>query len=227
LHDNFATWLESVVSKKASRPQSEKEIGMNHLNKVRFWIAAFTLAAWPSFVFAQGNQPSSSQQPPTGTTDANGNPNRKTGTITSSNGDTANVATPLGTDPSAAPANRNPYNDRNYRQGTPGTGSVGRVAPNSISPGGAETLGTAAPAEIGPTPGLHGTSGQAAPVVGEPTGLRTGGAALPGNPGPVGNMNTPNAAPTVGNVGTNGSGASGIPGSISNSGTSGNAGSGF
>jgi hypothetical protein len=219
-----ATCLLEVVSNQA-HALIEKEISMNRF-QIQRWIVAFLALSAGSFVFAQGNQPSASQQPPTGTTDANGTPNRQTGTITSSNGNSASVATPLGTDPSAAPANRNPYNDRNYRQGTPGTSSAGHAP--TLTPGSVSTLGTAAPAEIGrPTPGLAGTSGQAAPVVGEPTGLRAGPSALPGNPGPVGNVNTPNAAPTSGNVGTNGAGSSGNPGSISHSGTSGNAGSGF
>lgn len=176
-----------------------------------------------SLAFAQGNQPNYSDQPQTGTTDRNGNPQYKSGTITDSAGNTANAPMPAGSDPTAGPANRNPYNDRNYRPGAPGTSASG-TSPNATDPrlsGNPNTLGTAAPAEINrPTPGLTVPNGQT-------DSTRNGTQGSPsGNPGPIGNGQAPVAAPTSGGVGAGGSGTSGTPGSISNSGTHGINGSG-
>jgi len=191
--------------------------------------ALFCAAALPAFGWAEGRQPDSSTQAPTGTTEANGTANRQTGTITSNNGNSAHATSPVGTDSSAGPANRNPYNDPTYRSGAPGTSASGFSQGTGVTPQSAETLGTAAPAQIhAPTPGLSGNAGQSSSVIGQPAGNINGvSGALPGNPGPVGNVNTPTAAPTTGNVGANGAGASGTPGSISNSGTKANEGSGF
>jgi hypothetical protein len=180
--------------------------------------AVVTTPAW-----AQGRRPSYSDQVQTGTTDANGIPNRQGGTITSNTGNTSTAATPLWTNPDPGPANRNPYQGLTYQPGTPGAGvSDGSAGINSGLPAAnRSTLGTAAPAQINtPTPGLQGTQGSL-----ETTRNGISGSP-PGNPGPVGSMQAPNPAQMSQGVGANGSGASGIPGAITNSGTHGSEGSG-
>jgi hypothetical protein len=177
-------------------------------------VVALLFATGPAF--GQGNQPGSyADQANTGTTDRSGGPERQGGTITSNTGNTATATTPAGTDPSLSPANRNPYNDPNYRSGAPGTSVSGQV-PGSTDPRANTnrgTLGTSAPAETnGTTPGLSPGS--------------TPGQAPAGNPGPVGNAQTPGQARTSGTTGAGGSGMGGAPGAISDSGTHGINGSG-
>lgn len=179
-----------------------------------------------SVLFAQGNQPGYGSRETTGTTSGQGDPNRKGGTITSNTGNAGTANTPLGTDPTFTPANRNPYNDGNFRPGTPGTSANGGT-PNTndarFTSGNPSTLGVAQPAQNSntnnPTPGFGASTGQS----------RTGavGGAPSGNPGPVGSPGVQNTAPTTGRVGTGGSGQGGSPGTISNSGTRGVNGSGF
>jgi hypothetical protein len=186
--------------------------------------AQLLLPSMGTVAFAQGNQPSGyADQVPTGTTDPTGSPERQGGTITSQGGNVSNAKSPAGTDPTASPANRHPYNDRNYREGTPGTSSPGQMrTQGDLRQGGnRSTLGTAAPADIsGTAPGLTPPSGQTGS-----SGVGLGNSPS-GNPGPTGNAQTPVAAPTSGPIGTSGSGAGGAPGAITNAGTHGINGSG-
>jgi hypothetical protein len=159
----------------------------------------------------------------TGTTDPTGAPERRGGTITDQAGNAANPKSPAGTDPTAAPANRNPFNDRNYRQGVPGTSMSGQTlgAGDNRQAGNRSTLGTAAPADItGDAPGMTPQNNQA-----PGTGFGVPGSPA-GNPGAIGNAQTPYPAPTAGGVGAHGSGAGGAPGAITNAGTHGINGSG-
>ncbi len=194
------------------------------LQHIRFGcLILLGVSLMKTLVLANGQRPGYTDQPTTGTTDPNGKPNRQSGTITSQTGNSITAPTPVGTDPSASPANRNPYNDQNYRPGTPGASATGSQVGGDprFSQGNPSTLGTAAPADDNRrgAPGINGVTGQT---------NRDGSAvgALSGNPGPTGNASAPSAARTTGSVGSGGSGSGGAPGAISNSGTHGINGSG-